>query len=194
MRQGLLLAAVLALAVTPAVASQIPAGCSTDGVGVDVQKSATTIKNGDTVTYTGTFDNSPAANVCDAALIVIRAFCPDPQGQPTVLFGTLISVPDLPHATPTQQAGSFKCVINLASGVHTAIARVTLAGILHDNPIADDLLSISKDLSVLIEETPPPPPPPPVSQIPTLSEWAMIGLGVFLVGMGALTLRKRRQA
>jgi hypothetical protein len=189
------LSAALALAAltSPAHASQIPPGCSTDGVGLDLQKSATTIHNGDTVTYTVTLDNSGAPGVCDAAAVLIRGFCPDPSGQPTILVKQFAVIADLPHASPLSTVGTFDCGINLGNGVTTAIARATLAAVLHDNPIADDLLAFQKDLSVLLAVTPPPPPPPPVSQIPTLSEASLLGLGIFIVAVGALTIRKRRR-
>src|SRR5262249_7241936 len=153
-----------------------------------------TVQNGATVTYTVTLENSGAAGVCDAANIVIQGFCPDPNGQPTVLKQTFPAIANLPAGSALQTVGTFTCVINLGTGVTTAIARETLSGLLHDNPIADDVLSIQKDVSVLLQVTPPPPvpPPPPVSQIPTMSEWVMIMLGIFLAVVGAFALRKKR--
>jgi hypothetical protein len=191
MRRLLLSSALLLHLVTPAGGSQIPPGCSTSGVGVDLQKSATNIHNGDTVTYSGSIDNSAAANVCDAAAVIVKAFCPDAQGQPTILNKVLFTSENLPHATPLTPVGSYACVINLGTGVTTAIARVTLTALLHDNPVVDDLISVSKDLSVLLEVAPPP-PPPPVSTIPTMSEWSFIALAGFIIAMGALALRRRR--
>ncbi|MFI8683024.1 IPTL-CTERM sorting domain-containing protein [Brevundimonas diminuta] len=38
------------------------------------------------------------------------------------------------------------------------------------------------------------PPPPAPAPIPTLSEWAMILLGVALAGAAALTIHRRRTA
>lgn len=57
---------------------------------------------------------------------------------------------------------------------------------------SDDLGTV-RTWSLIIDAAlaPPPPPPPPV---PTLSEWAMILLGVLLAGGAALHLSRRRMA
>jgi hypothetical protein len=190
----LLSVAVALLAVSgSAAASQVPPGCSTNGVAIDLQKSATNITNGQTVTYTVTLDNG-AFPSCDAGNIVIQGFCPDLFGQPTILAKTFPPIANLPASTAVFTLGTFSCVVTINDGLSTAIARESLSGVLHDNPIADDVLSIQKDVSVLVATNPPPPPPPPPNAIPTLSEWVMVLLAVFLVVVGAIALRKRQTA
>jgi len=189
---GLALTLGLALVIggSLAEASQSPPGCNTSGVGLDIQKSATSITNGQTVIYTVKYDNS-AAPSCDAASVVIKGFCPDATGQPNILNVTYPTIPNLPAPTAQVTLPTFSCVVNVSGGLTTATARATLTGLLHDNPNVDDLVSVSKDLSVIVENTPPPPPPP---QIPTLSEWVMIMLAVFVALVGVATLRRKRIA
>jgi hypothetical protein len=187
---GLCLALALLVVNSPSHATQSPAGCNTNGVSIDIQKSATSVSNGDTVTYTVTLDNG-ASPSCDAANIAIQGFCPDASGNPTSLAVTFPTIGSLPAPSATRTVGTFNCVINLGGGVTTAIAREQLTGVLHDNPNHDDVLSILKDVSVLVESTPTPPPPKPPNTIPTLSEWVMIMLAVLLVAVSAIELRKR---
>ncbi|WP_167309523.1 IPTL-CTERM sorting domain-containing protein [Brevundimonas naejangsanensis] len=52
-------------------------------------------------------------------------------------------------------------------------------------------VQVTSNVSSTVTTSPPPAPPAPV---PTLSEWAMILLGVMLAGGAALTLQRRRQA
>ena len=186
---GVCMAFALLVVASPSVASQSPAGCNTNGVAIDIQKSATNINNGDTVTYTVTIDNG-ASPSCDAANIAIQTFCPDSSGNPTKAAVTFPTIASLPAPSATKTVGTFTCVVTVADGVTTAIAREQLSGVLHDNPSRDDVLSILKDVSVLVA-TPVTPPPKPTNTIPTLSEWVMIILAVLLVGVSAVELRKR---
>ena len=188
---ALALGVALVIGGSLAEASQSPAGCNNNGVALDIQKSATSITNGQTVVYTITYGNSGFPS-CDAADIVIKGFCPDANGQPNLLAVTYPTDASLPAPTAPITLAPFSCVVTLNPGLTVAIARATLTGLLHDNPNNDDLLSISKDLSVLVENAPPPPPPPPPSQIPTLSEWVMIMFAVFLVLAGGVALRRKR--
>lgn len=48
--------------------------------------------------------------------------------------------------------------------------------------------------SFVVDVTAAPPPPPPPAAVPTLSEWAMILLGLLLAGGAALHLNRRRSA
>jgi hypothetical protein len=187
---GLCLALALLAINSPSFASQSPAGCNTNGVAIDIQKSATNINNGDTVTYTVTLDNG-ASPSCDAANIAIQGFCPDSSGNPTVSAVVFPTIASLPAPSTTRTVGSFNCVVTVSDGVTTAIAREQLSGILHDNPVHDDVLSILKDVSVVVTAAPTPPTPKPPNTIPTLSEWVMIMLAVLLVAVSAIELRKR---
>jgi uncharacterized repeat protein (TIGR01451 family) len=185
------LALVLLMASSPAGAHQNPPGCNTNGLGTDIQKSATVIENGDVVTYTITLSNG-AAPSCDVTNVQIRGFCPDATGQPTVLTKVFPPIPSLPAPTATFQVGTFQCTVTVNPGVVTAIARETVSGLLHDNPVFDDALSVQKDVSVIISSAPPPPPPPPPPQrIPTMSQWAMGAFVVFMVLAAAWVMRKR---
>jgi hypothetical protein len=184
------LAVVLLLATSPATAHQNPPNCNTNGLGTDIQKSATTIENGDLVTYTITLSNG-AFPSCDVSNVQIQGFCPDAAGQPTVLTKVFPIIPSLPAPTGTFQVGTFDCTVTVNPGVITAIARETVTGLLHDNPNFDDALAVQKDVSVIISEGPPPPPPPPPQRIPTLSQWVMGVFVIFMVLAAAYVMRKR---
>jgi hypothetical protein len=191
---GLALTLGLALLVggSLAEASQSPPGCTNNGVALDLQKSVSDlIANGDTVTYTVVLGNGAGAS-CDAGNIVIRGFCPDTSGNPTILKTTFATIPNLPAPTADFIVGTFDCVVTVNAGVIFAQAKDTLTGVLHDSPVTDDPMEISKTVSVNLEVTPPPPPPP--NQIPTLSEWVMIMFAVFLVLAGGVALRRKRIA
>jgi hypothetical protein len=58
-------------------------------------------------------------------------------------------------------------------------------------PIGNQLSSTASQ-AIISSPLPPPPPPPPVQQIPTLSGWVMIMLGVFLALVAVAALRKKR--
>jgi uncharacterized repeat protein (TIGR01451 family) len=191
----LVLGVALVIGGSLAEASQSPAGCSANGVALDLIKSAAgTVTNGETVTYTVNLGNGGGAS-CDASNIVIKGFCPDASGNPTILNKTFPTISSLPNPTTGFTVGTFDCVVSLNDGLSTATARDSLTGLLHDNTLVDDQMSISKDLSVNVALTPPPPPPPPPPDtIPTLSEWVMIMLAAFLVLVGVVALRRKRIA
>ena len=189
----LALGVALLIGGSPVEATQSPANCTNNGVALDLQKSVPgLITNGQTVTYTVVLGNGGGAS-CSAGNIVIQGFCPDTSGNPTILNVTYPTVANLPAPTAVVTLPTFSCVVNLTAGLTTAVARASLTGLLHDNPNADDLLSVSKDLSVLVDNPPPPPPPPP-NQIPTLSEWVMIMFAIFLALAGGWALRRKRIA
>jgi hypothetical protein len=173
-----------------AEASQSPPGCTTNSVALDLGKSVSgLITNGQTVTYTVILGNAGGPS-CDAGNISIQGFCPDTSGNPTILKTTFPTIPSLPASTPDFTVGTFQCVVTVNAGVTTAQAKDSLTGVLHDLPAVDDPFSITKTVSVFLENTPPPPPPP--NQIPTLSEWVMIMFAVFLVLAGGVALRRKR--
>lgn len=181
---------------SPVRASQIPAGCSNNGVSIDIQKSATQINNGDTVTYTITAENGgpPSCNTINNA---ITGHCPGPDGQPLAAAATITVQTPIPNpmGVPTAQFtyGTFSCVVSVNTGVTSPIASATLSGSLQDNPQQDDPFSILKTVSVIVAQ-PQPPQPPNGHQIPTLSGWVMIMLAVFLALVGATVLRKKHAA
>jgi hypothetical protein len=180
----------------PVGASQIPAGCSNNGVSIDIQKSATAITNGDTVTYTVTAANGPDPS-CNTINNVIKGFCPGADGQPNIAPAvTFPTIATMAVPTATFTVGSFDCVVNVNAGVISPIASATLSGSLQDNPQQDDPFGIQKTVSVIVEQAPPPqpPPPPPINTVPTLSEWVMVLLAVFVALVGVATLRKKRTA
>jgi hypothetical protein len=185
MRRYAVLVSLLLLAL-PAEAVQVPPGCTTDGVVLDITKSATAINNGDTVTFTVTLGNPTGPGNCDSAALVARGLCPDAAGQPTIVAKTFATIADLPVGSPIIAIGTFQCVMQINPGVTTAIARATVAGILFDNPIFNDALLISKDLSVLVAQGPTPPP-----AIPTLGQWGFLLLVGFLVAGGMVAQRRR---
>ena len=190
---ALTLGVALLIGGSPAEASQNPAGCTNNGVALDLQKSVSgLITNGQTVTYTVVLGNGAGAS-CDAGNIVIQGFCPDTSGNPTILNTTFATIPNLPAPTADFTVGTFQCVVTVNAGVTFAQAKDTLTGVLHDSPVTDDAMSISKTVSVNLDvPPPPPPPPPPPEQIPTLSEWVMIMLAAFLALVGVAALRRKR--
>jgi uncharacterized repeat protein (TIGR01451 family) len=188
MNRSLLATVLLVLVAFPAHATQSPPGCDRDGVALDIRKSATAVANGDTVTFTVIVGNVTAPGVCDASNVTVTAFCPDASGQPTKVVKIFPLITDLKVGTALFDVGAFVCTIDLAPGQPTAIARSTLTGILHDNPIHDDVLAISKDLSILVAQGPPSPP-----AIPTLSELGLTMLAVVLA-LGGVVLRRHTRS
>ena len=190
---GLALALGVALVIggIPAEAHQSPAGCTGNSVTVELEKDvAGLITNGQTVTYTLRVVNP--GPTCDATNLQVQGFCPDATGAPTILNTTFPIIASVPSGTDAL-VGTFSCVVTVNAGVTVATAKDTFSGILHDLPNADDTVDGSKTLSVNLEGTPPP-PPPPVNQIPTLSEWVMIMIAVFLALAGGVALRRKRIA
>jgi len=189
----LALGVALLIGGSPAEGSQVPPGCTNNGVALDIQKSVPgLIINGQTVTYTVTLGNG-AFPSCDAGNIVIQGFCPDASGNPTILTPPtppFVIIPNLPAPTAGFTVGTFDCVVTVNPGVVFAQAKDTLTGLLHDSPVTDDPMTISKTVSVNLDNPLPPPPPP--SQIPTLSEWVMIMFAVFLALAGGVALRRKR--
>src|SRR5690348_12690803 len=83
-----LTAAALAVALcllgsTTATADVSPPGCGADNTGLDLNKSASAINNGDTVTYTVSFHNSAAPTSCDVTDATITFTCPGADGNAT---------------------------------------------------------------------------------------------------------------
>ena len=186
----LALGVALLIGGSPAEASQIPPGCTNNGVNLDLQKSVSgLITNGETVTYTVVLGNGAGAS-CDAGNIVIQGFCPDASGNPTILKTTFATIPNLPAPTADFTVGTFDCVVTVNPGVVFAQAKDTLTGVLHDSTVTDDPMAIAKTVSVNLDNPLPPPSPP--NQIPTLSEWVMIMFAVFLVLAGGVALRRKR--
>jgi protocatechuate 3,4-dioxygenase beta subunit len=135
--------------------AQTPPGCNTNSVSLSLQKSATSITNGDTVTYTVTVANGDTPG-CQAISNVIKGFCPKADGtvgpSPAITFPT---IPTLPVPTPTATIGTFQCVVTVDAGVTTAAATASLAGLLQDNPAQDDPFVFVRTVSVTVT-TPPP--------------------------------------
>jgi hypothetical protein len=175
---------LIALAmVAAAEGSQVPPGCSKDGVALDIIKSATLVNNGDVVTFGVIVGNVQSPDSCDTSDVHVTGFCPDSSGQPSVITKVFPVIPNLNVGTNLFTLGSFDCKINLVEGQQTAIARATLVGMLHDNPVRDDAFAISKDLSILVAAGPPPPP-----AIPTMREWVLMLLTMLVLGVGALRI------
>ena len=187
----LALGVALLIGGSPVEATQSPANCTNNGVALDLQKSVPgLITNGQTVTYTVTLGNGAGAT-CDAGNIVIKGFCPDLTGSPTILKTTFTTIPNLPAPTTVFTVGTFDCVVTVNAGVTFAQAKDSLTGVLHDSTVTDDPMDISKTVSVILDV---PPPPPPHQGIPTLSEWVMIMFAVFLALAGGVALRRKRIA
>ncbi len=185
---ALALGVAMLIGGSPAVASQIPPGCSTGDINLGLQKSTSSINNGDTVTYTVTLENGGPPS-CTASNLVIRGFCPDATGDPnTVPQVTFPTIANLSVPTAAFTVGTFSCVVTVNAGVTTASARNSLTGILNDLEGVDDPLVRANQVSVTVAEAPPPVP----TSVPTLSEWVMIMLGVFLALAAGAALRRKR--
>ncbi len=195
----LALGVALLSGVSPAEAAISPAGCNSNGVAVDIQQVPTgTIANNTTVVYTAVVSNNGQANGCDTITNVVTGFCPNnATGLPSAVAAiTYPTIANLPQGTGNiTLAPSWSCLVNLTTALpHFAQAQVTLSG---DLQIADNVnpFSVSKTVSVTIAAPPPTPTPtptPPPQQIPTLSEWVFIMLGVFLVLAAGVALRRKR--
>jgi hypothetical protein len=189
---------VLSLAVAllamngPVGAAQIPDGCTQNGVLINIEKSATNINNGDTVTYTVSVGNGDFPPTCQTVNNKVQGFCPGPDGNPSATpIVTFPTISMLPAPTATFDVGTFDCVVTVNPGVTNPRAAATLSGDLQDNPNQNDPFTLLKTVSVIVA-TPPPPPSKDLSAIPTLSEWVFILLAVFVALVGVATLRKKQ--
>jgi hypothetical protein len=195
----LALGVALLIGGSPAEAAISPPGCNANGVSVDMAQVPTgTIANNTTVVYTATVSNNGSGSGCDTTVNVVTGFCPDnatglPSAVPAITYPTIANLPQ--GNGNISLAPSWSCLVNLTTALpHFAQAKATLSGNLQDsnNP---DPFSVSKTVSVTIAAPPPTPTPtptPPPQQIPTLSEWVFIMLGVFLVLAAGVALRRKR--
>jgi len=173
---------LLAFAV-PALATESPDGCTSNGVFVGIQANVSTILNHQTVTYTVTIGNGTFPPNCDAGNINIQSFCPDATGNPNIP-DQLFSVTSLAADTPSFEVGTFQCTIGVNTNVTTAVAGVMASGVIHDDPSSDNPFIISQNTPVTVV----------AAQVPTLSGPGMVVLVVLLVLAAAVTLRRKRTA
>jgi hypothetical protein len=171
--------------VVPALASESPAGCTSNGVTLGIQANPTTIPNHQSVTFTVTLGNGSFPPNCDAGGISIQSFCPDTTGNPNIP-DTLFSVTSLAADTPAFQVGTFQCTVSVNPGVTSATGGVMAAGVIHDDPATDNPFTLDQTTAVTVTTS--------TAAVPTLSGVAMVVLVVFLVLAAAFTLRRKRTA
>jgi len=131
-------AVVLTLvAVSPAVAHQSPPGCDANSLDLTLTKDRTSIRNGDTSTYTVQIAND-SGNACDITDATVSLTLPAADGSPSGQTVTLAAGVDYPAGTGRRVIGRVPWVVNLNPGVSNAIAQGNADGTLHDAPSDDD--------------------------------------------------------
>jgi hypothetical protein len=166
--------------------AQTPASCNANLFDQAISRDKITAGPGDIVNYRVALVNRSVNNTqvgCHTLSVTANFRCPAPDGQPTGTATNLVSTVNIPANDAIAFFGPFACTMPDAD---PAFAGVFGTGLLDDGGPSPFL--INKTISVEISHT----PPPPATQIPTLSSVAFSALGVFIVALGALGVRRRR--
>lgn len=150
----MIIALAMIFTLSQSRAAQLPAGCTANALGYDIQNlfGLVNITNCTVVTFVTTIDQPNVPSTCNIVLSTngLKFFCPDAGGNSTGSSTTLIpggtTLPPGLHILFTNQ-----CTICVTSGVHTAQVRIADNGsVVQDNPLQDDPAAILKTLSVNI--------------------------------------------
>jgi uncharacterized repeat protein (TIGR01451 family) len=142
---------VAGLGTAPARADQSPPGCSTNGLALDVTKSQTLARNGDTLTYTIKVSNSSPGS-CDITGAIVDLVLPAADGMPTGTSVRVATGASYPAGFAATVIGTINYKVALNPGVTNAIVRATVDGVLHDAP-TNNQAAVQKTLGTSV---PPP--------------------------------------
>lgn len=127
------------LVPSPVAADQSPAGCSQNNLTVDIGKSRTVVRNGDTVSYTVSVSNLDSAQgaACDLTGAQVVFIAPAADGTPTGARTVLATNVDYPAGTTMTVLGTIPYVVAANPGVSDTVAEAMATGVLHDAPVND---------------------------------------------------------
>ena len=117
-----------------AIADRIPATCSANNLWLDLDKSTTTIKNGQTIYYTVEVGNENGTGcLIDEVLVTIQL--PAADGTPTGTIVTLDSAVSLPvDGSGNTLYPPVAYIVAVNPGVVDIVAEAKASGVLHDAP------------------------------------------------------------
>lgn len=117
----------------PASADQAPAGCTTNGLAINITKSRTLVRNGDTVDYTVSVSND-APGSCNITGATVRLTLPARDGTENGQVVTLATNQDFPANTHVTAYPAVHYTVDVNPGVNDAKVLATADGTLHDAP------------------------------------------------------------
>jgi large repetitive protein len=139
-----------AFGAAPAVADQVPPGCSSNSLDLTVTKDRTLVRNGDRTNYTVIVANQ-GLGACNLTGVTVTLTLPAANGTSTGETVTLASNVDYPAGTAPIVLGVVPYTVALDPGVTDAIAEARAAGTLHDAPI-DHAAQIIKTLGTTVTQ------------------------------------------
>ncbi len=151
--KGFVTLGVLVLAGGVARAAQNPPGCMSNDFVLNLAKDKSNVHVGDVVTYTVRTGNpNTSGSGCDVDVSSISVKTPDGTVHPLNLGPGAGNSGAYPTGTATAVLGTVTYTASAAdqTGNGSLIASATTAGKLHDNPILDDPLAITKSVSSLL--------------------------------------------
>src|SRR5262245_56530617 len=145
-----LVCGIALLSVSLTSADQSPAGCLGNLLNLGMLKDKTSIDSGETVTFTVPLSNDSSL-ACDVTAATATFRCPAADGTPTGAPQACGAAnQSYPVPTPGFVLCVVPCTVNFNPGVTSAVAKVNLNGVLHDN-VTDDALAIERTLSVTVD-------------------------------------------
>lgn len=124
---------MLACSASPAAAHHSPAACVNNAATLTLTSSRTSVRPGDTITYTVVAANQ-GAGACDVtAKVDLRL--PAADGTPTGTLVSLVPSTDLPAGTPPTTLPTTDYLVNVNPGVTQVTAQVEGSGVVHDAPV-----------------------------------------------------------
>lgn len=148
-----MIAAVLG-AASPALAHQSPNACTKSGLVLNLDRSQTQVRNGDTINYQVTISND-ATGSCDVTNATINVYLPSPSGQPARNPIRVVTGANYVFGFRETVVATVPYKVALNPGVSNATVRATVAGTLHDVP-GDHPLTVLKELGTVM-------PPPKIN-------------------------------
>jgi len=144
------------LITQPASAHPVPVNCSKNGLDLDLERSRSQVRNGDTMQFYVTVSND-GAGACDVEGVTIDLILPARDGTPTGQRVRVVTGASYDHLFHESRIGTVPYTVALDKGVNFATARATFTnGVLHDNTPDTSLVGIFKDISVFM-------PPPTIN-------------------------------
>ena len=146
----LIISTVIALAFAPAGAEAhpSPAGCSANNLKLDFLRDRVQVRRGQTVSYTVAGSNQGAGG-CDVTGNTVTFAPPGMDGLPSATTTTLVQDLGLLIGTPSTVFGFQQWTAAADPGVTTALAEVSITGLLHDSAV-DHAVTVTKQLGVVL--------------------------------------------
>jgi hypothetical protein len=134
-----LIAALVLVPTSGAVADQTPAGCTQNNLTLDIGRDRTVVRNGDTINYTVSVSNVDSAQgpACDITGATVVFIAPAADGTDTGAHTVLRSNINFPAGTTQTVLGTVPYVVSVNPGVTDTVAAAMANGVLHDAPVND---------------------------------------------------------